>query len=135
MALQYCDMTGELFEVVRREGPGDGGGGTSDVVLRLSVQPGAGRSGVVGRHGDALRVRVAPPPADGRANAAVLGLCSDILGVGTARLELVAGERSRQKRVRVHDVDPAEVSRRLDEAIGQARRHHPGQARAGGAGG
>ena len=49
--------------------------------LRLRVVPGATRSGVVGRHGDAWKVRVSAPAEAGRANDAVLALLADVLGV------------------------------------------------------
>ena len=125
-------MVDDLFDVVRR--PEDGDDGHAEVVLRLSVQPGAGRPAVVGRHGDALRVRVAPPPVDGRANDAALALVAELLGVPAAAVELTAGARSRAKRVRVRGVDPAEVGRRLDEAIAAAGRR-PGGGRASRVGG
>ncbi len=51
------------------------------VVLSVHVQPGARRSEVAGRHGDALKVRIAAPPIDGRANEAVLALVSEEFGL------------------------------------------------------
>jgi uncharacterized protein (TIGR00251 family) len=90
------------------------------VLLRLHVQPGAGRSAVVGRHGDALKVRVAAPPEGGRANDAVLGLLAETLGVKPAELELVGGASSRSKRVRIKGVEPEDVKKRLENAVGNA---------------
>lgn len=74
------------------------------VVVRLHVQPGAARSGVVGRHGDAVKVKVAAPPVEGKANAAVVALVAEVLGVRPAQVSLVAGDASRAKRVRVDGV-------------------------------
>jgi uncharacterized protein (TIGR00251 family) len=87
------------------------------VVLRLHVRPGAGRTGVVGRHGDALKVSVAAPPDKGRANEAVLALVADVLGVGRSAVDLMAGPASRSKRVVVRGRTPEEV--RI--ALGNAR--------------
>lgn len=100
-------MTDDLFEV-NKEGA---------VVLRLHVQPGAGRTAVVGRHGDALKVRVAAPPSGGRANEACTELIAGILGVKSSQVALSAGESSRQKRVTVSGVEPEEVTRLLGEAM------------------
>lgn len=88
-----------------------------EVLLRLHVQPGAGRSAVSGRFGDALKVRVAAPPSEGRANAAAVALVADLLGVKAAAVELVSGASSRTKKVRVKGVDPDEVRRLLQEAV------------------
>ena len=125
-------MADDLFDVHPSESGAEDAG--NDVVLRLSVQPGAGRAAVVGRHGDALRVRVAPPPADGRANEAVVRLVAELVGLPERSVELVSGHRSRQKRVRLAGVDPVEIGRRLDEAIAQAAAR-PGKARTGRVGG
>jgi uncharacterized protein (TIGR00251 family) len=93
-----------------------------DVLLRLHVQPGAGRSAVVGRHGDALKVRVAAPPRDGRANDACVALIAETLGAKKADVELVSGQASRTKRVRVRGVEAQDVERLLEGALGNTSR-------------
>lgn len=83
------------------------------LVLRVHVQPGAGRGAVAGVHGDALKVRVAAPPVEGRANAAVLALLAQALAVAPSALRITAGEHGRRKRVAVAGLDAAELSARL----------------------
>jgi uncharacterized protein len=90
------------------------------VVLRVHVQPGAGRSAVVGRHGTSLKVRVAAPPVDGRANTAAVALIAETLGVKEGDVELVSGPRSRLKRFRVRGADAEEVEGRLRGALADA---------------
>ena len=88
-----------------------------DVVVHLHVQPGAGRTAVTGRHGNAVKVKVGAPPEGGRANDAVLALMAEVLGVPVASIALVGGATSREKRVRVTGVAPADVERRLELAL------------------
>jgi uncharacterized protein (TIGR00251 family) len=90
------------------------------VVLRVHVQPGAGRSAVVGRHGTSLKVRVAAPPVDGRANVAAAALVATTLGVKESDVELVSGQRSRLKRFRVAGVEAEDVEFRLRQALAEA---------------
>jgi hypothetical protein len=87
--------------------------------LRLRVAPGAARPGVVGRHGDAWKVRVAAPPERGRANEAVLDLLAGTLGVARDRVTLVSGGASRDKIVELAGLLPDEVDRRLALAGGE----------------
>lgn len=74
------------------------------VQLRLHVQPGASRTGIAGLHGDALKIRVAAPPADGRANHELLDYLAECLGVARARIVLVKGESGRRKTVIVQGI-------------------------------
>ena len=78
-------------------------------LLTIHVQPGARRTGVAGLHGDALKVRIAAPPVEGKANAALEAFVAERLGVARSRVRVVKGELSREKRVAVNatDVDPA----------------------------
>ena len=73
------------------------------LVLTLHVQPGAARTEVSGTHGDALKVRLAAPPVDGKANAALLRYLADAFAVPLRQVTLVRGATSRQKTVCIAD--------------------------------
>jgi uncharacterized protein len=87
--------------------------------LRLRVAPGARRTEIVGRHGAGWKVRVAAPPADGRANDAVCALLARALDVPRRAVAIVSGHGSREKLVEVTGIDPDETERRLGAALGK----------------
>lgn len=78
------------------------------LTLTLHVQPGAKRSEVAGLHGEALKVRLAAPPIEGRANAALCRFVAELFGVTQRQVELKQGAQSRHKVVAVTGsrVDP-----------------------------
>lgn len=94
---------------------------TGTAVLRLHVQPGAGKTAIVGRHGDAIKVRVAAPPEGGRANDAVVALVAQSFDVKLASVTLIGGQSSRSKRVQVDGISLAELDRCLELAMANAR--------------
>jgi uncharacterized protein len=81
--------------------------------LRLRVIPGSPRACVVGRHGEAWKLRVTAPPERGKANKAVLDLLAEALAVEPAELRLVAGHSGRNKTVEVSGLSADEAERRL----------------------
>jgi hypothetical protein len=101
--------------------------------LRIHVQPRAAHTRIVGRHGDAIKVQVHAPPADGAANAAVINLFAEALGVPRRAVHIVRGGSSREKLVEIHADDPAASRQRLD-ALLQARVPQPRVDKAGGRG-
>jgi uncharacterized protein (TIGR00251 family) len=84
--------------------------------LFLRVSPGAGRASVVGRYGDAWKVRVTAPPERGRANDDVVGLIASSVGVARPDVRLVSGASSRDKVVELTGVTVEEAERRLEAA-------------------
>jgi uncharacterized protein len=80
------------------------------------VIPRAKVTALDGMHADAVRLRVAAPPADGKANAAVLSYLAEVLGVRRQDLTLLRGAMGRDKAVEVAGLDVAEVLRRLASA-------------------
>ena len=73
----------------------------SGQLLDVRVVPRAGRSGVAGLRDGALLVRLAAAPVDGAANAELIDVLARALDVPKRSIEIVAGDRSRSKRVRV----------------------------------
>jgi uncharacterized protein len=84
--------------------------------LRLRVVPGASRPGVVGRHGDAWKVRVAAPAEAGKANTAVLSLLAEALDVPRRDLALTSGTSSRDKVVALDGLSTEAAEARLTAA-------------------
>lgn len=88
-------------------------------VIAVQAVPGAGRSEVVGLHGDAIRIRIAAPPVDGRANAALVEAIAGWLGVPKSAVAVVGGAGARSKRLRIVGIDTDDARRRL---LAQARK-------------
>ena len=82
-----------------------------DVLISIHAQPGASRSEIVGQHGDSLKIRIAAPPVDGRANAALIDFISALLGVPRAHVCIAGGSSSRHKRLRVEGAGWEAVAR------------------------
>ena len=74
-------------------------GGT--LVLSIHAQPGAPRTAAAGLHGDALKVRIAAPALEGRANDELVEFLARSLGAARRDVTVVGGEKSRRKRVEV----------------------------------
>lgn len=68
-------------------------------LLDLSVVPGAKRTELIGLHDGALRVRLAAPPVDGKANEALLKWIADELGLSQRSVQLLRGASSRRKQL------------------------------------
>jgi uncharacterized protein (TIGR00251 family) len=83
------------------------------IVLRVRAQPGARKAGVQGEQAGALKLAVSAPPEDGRANAALVELLRDVLGVKRSQVELLRGATGRDKQFLIRGVGRDELAMRL----------------------
>ena len=90
------------------------------VLLQLSVVPNAKRTEVDGMHDGALRVRLAAPPIDGRANEALIAWLAKSLGVPKRDVEVLRGESSRRKQIAIA-VSHGDALRWLVSVLADAR--------------
>ena len=67
------------------------------ITLTLHIQPGAKKTEFAGLHGDALKIRLAAPPVDGKANAALIKFVADVLRLPKSAVNLKSGQTSRRK--------------------------------------
>lgn len=87
---------GDVTQVVAAKGDG--------IVLRVKVVPGASRTKVAGVLGDRLKVSVAAPPEDGKANRAVCELMAQVFGVSLREVAIIEGHTQPRKSVSVDGV-------------------------------
>jgi hypothetical protein len=79
------------------------------VAFSVRVQPRASRNAVEGEWQGALKVRLTAPPVDDKANAALCAFLAEQLNIPRSAVRILAGERSRNKRVEVRGVTAAQV--------------------------
>ncbi|MBI3982374.1 MAG: YggU family protein [Gemmatimonadetes bacterium] len=87
---------------------------SADPAILFHVQPNASRTEVAGRHGDAIKIRIAAPPVDGAANVELIRFLADRLDVSRSAIEIVSGAAGRRKRVRVTGYDRDRALARLE---------------------
>lgn len=86
----------------------------SAVTIRLRVQPRASRTEIVGEHEGAIKLRVAAPPVDGKANEECRRFLAKLLKVGATSIEIISGDSSRNKVIRVSNISAQRVLEMLD---------------------
>jgi uncharacterized protein (TIGR00251 family) len=87
-------------------------GGDGRALLTVHVQPGAKKTEIAGLYGDALKIRLAAPPVDGKANATLIAFVASRLGLPRSAVSLKSGQTSRHKVLDVLD-PPADGQQRL----------------------
>jgi uncharacterized protein len=87
------------------------------LVVRLHVQPRAKRCEVAGLHDGALKIRVAAPPVDDAANRAIIKFLSKSLGIPKSQLQILAGDKSRDKILQIRGLSLADFQARISSHI------------------
>ncbi len=77
--------------------------------FRVRVQPRASRTDVAGEYEGAIKLRIAAPPVNGKANEECIRFLARLLEVPPRAIEIVSGEASRNKVIRVHAIDATRV--------------------------
>ena len=81
------------------------------ITLTLHIQPGAKKTAFAGLHGDALKIRLAAPPVDGKANEALLRFVAEALSLPKSAVSLKSGQTSRRKVLELQGATPEAVTR------------------------
>ena len=82
------------------------------LVATIKVVPNASRSALAGRHGDALKVKLAAPPVDGRANRELVRFLAERAGLPPSAVSILRGETGRHKTVLLRGLTAAKFAER-----------------------
>jgi uncharacterized protein len=83
------------------------------ITLDILVQPRASREKIGPMHDGRLKIAVTAPPVDGEANAAVIELLARRLGIARGAVEVVAGQGSRRKTLKIANVTAQQIQELL----------------------
>ncbi len=87
------------------------------VELVVYVQPRARKTEIAGLHGGILKLKVAAPPVENAANAAVVDFIASLLAVAKSRVKIVSGGKSREKTLRIEGISLVQLRSRLPDSV------------------
>jgi uncharacterized protein (TIGR00251 family) len=96
------------------------------LILSVYVQPRASKNQVCGIKGEELKIRLTSPPVDGAANKLCREFVADLFGVSKSSVEIISGEASRHKRLRILGNHPGQFSKHIssiEESLNSGRTH------------
>lgn len=85
------------------------------VRIRVHAQPGAKQSRIAGAYGETVKIAVATPPVDGKANKALQKLIAGWLDVAASSVTLASGMTGREKQFLVSGVSPEDAKAKLEK--------------------
>ena len=89
----------------------------SAVTFRVRVQPRASRTEITGEQAGAIKLRIAAPPVDGKANEECRKFLAKLVRVSASSVEIISGDSSRDKVIRIRDTSVERIRKALDTAI------------------
>jgi uncharacterized protein (TIGR00251 family) len=84
-----------------------------DTIIACKVKPNAHKDSIEGVEGDYLKIKLASPPVEGKANEALIKLIAKRLDVAKSRISLSHGEKARIKTLMIQNMGPKEVAQAL----------------------
>ena len=91
-----------MIEITEKDG---------SIFFFVQIRAGAKREGIAGEIDGAVKIEVTAPPHEGKANAAVVKFLASSLGIAKSKVEIVSGEKSKKKRIKVEGVERGDVTK------------------------
>ncbi len=84
-----------------------------DIILKVYLQPKSSRNEIVGPYRDGIKIRVTAPPVEGKANEGLVRFLAKELRISPSQIEIIRGNQSRQKTIRISSPTPIQFERGL----------------------
>jgi uncharacterized protein (TIGR00251 family) len=85
----------------------------AETVLKVYLQPRSSRDEIVGPYRDGIKVKVTAPPAEGKANEALIRFFARELGISPSSIEILKGHRFREKTLRISHCEPLDFKKKI----------------------
>lgn len=81
-----------------------------EIIFNVRVVPNSSKSEIIGEFDSALKIKIAAPPVDGAANAELIKVLAKKLGVAKSAIEIIGGQSSKNKQVKIYNIEPGVLS-------------------------
>jgi len=87
----------------------------NDIIIKVKIVPGSSKNKVIGAYNDALKISIAAPPVEGKANKKCIAYLAKYFDIAKSKIEIISGQTSRNKLIRIYDISQKEFLDKIEK--------------------
>ncbi len=87
----------------------------NDIIIKAKIVPGSSKSKIIGAYNDALKIAIAAPPVEGKANKKCIAYLAKCFNVAKSKIEIISGQTSKNKLIKIYDISREEFLDKIEK--------------------
>ncbi|HAJ32331.1 MAG TPA: YggU family protein [Candidatus Atribacteria bacterium] len=87
----------------------------NDIIIKTKIVPGSSKNKIIGVYNDALKIFIAAPPVEGKANKKCIAYLAKCFDVAKSKVEIISGKNSKNKLIKIYDINKEEFLGKLEK--------------------
>lgn len=87
----------------------------NDIIIKVKIVPGSSKNKIIGAYNDALKISIAAPPVEGKANKKCIAYLAKYFDVAKSKIEIISGQTSKNKLIKIYDISPKEFLDKIEK--------------------
>ena len=89
----------------------------NDIIVKVKIVPGSSQDKIIGIYNDALKIAIAAPPVEGKANKKCIAYLAKYFDVAKSKIEIISGQTSKNKLIKIYDISQKEFLDKLEKIV------------------
>lgn len=87
----------------------------NDIIIKVKIVPGSSKNKIIGAYNDALKISIAAPPVEGKANKKCIAYLAKYFDVAKSKIEIISGQTSKNKLIKIYDISPKKFLDKIEK--------------------
>lgn len=87
----------------------------NDIIIKVKIVPGSSKNKIIGAYNDALKISIAAPPVEGKANKKCIAYLAKYFDLAKSKIEIISGQTSKNKLIKIYDISPKEFLDKIEK--------------------
>jgi len=89
----------------------------NDVKIKVKIVPGSSKNKIIGAYNNALKISIAAPPVEGKANKKCIAYLAKYFDVAKSKIEIISGQTGKNKLIKIYDISQEEFLDKIEKIV------------------
>lgn len=87
----------------------------NDIIIKIKIIPGSSKDKIIGIYNDVLKIIIAAPPVEGKANKKCIAYLAKYFNVAKSKIEIISGQTSKNKLIKIYDISQKDFLDKIEK--------------------